>query len=64
VDEEGNPVEGGLVSEVDNLKESVGEEATYDEEGNQLTPATGIYKDIEDIEDKIGNKAEHDEEGS
>lgn len=64
VDEEGNPVEGGLVSEVDDLKESVGEEATYDEEGNQLTPATGIYKDIEDIEDKIGNKAEHDEEGS
>lgn len=63
-DEEGNPVEGGLISDVDDLKESVGEEATYDEEGNQLTPATGIYKDIEDIEDKIGNKAEHDDKGS
>lgn len=63
-DEEGNPVEGGLVADVDDLKESIGEEATYDEEGNQLTPATGIYKDIEDIEDKIGNKAEHDDEGS
>lgn len=64
VDEEGNPTEGGLISDVDDLKESVGEEATYDEEGNELTPATGIYKDIEDIEDKIGSKAEHDEEGS
>ena len=64
VDEDGNPVEGGLVSDVDDLKASVGEEATYDEEGNELTPATGIYKDIEDIEDKIGSKAEHDDEGS
>ena len=64
VDEDGNPVEGGLVSDVDDLKASVGEEATYDEDGNELTPATGIYKDIEDIEDKIGSKAEHDDEGS
>ena len=64
VDEQGNPVEGGLISDVDDLKASVGEEATYDEDGNELTPATGIYKDIEDIEDKIGSKAEHDDEGS
>ena len=57
VDEEGNPVEGGLVSDVKDLEESVGNEAVYDEEGNLVTPATGIFKDIEDIETQIGDPA-------
>lgn len=57
VDEDGNPVEGGLVSDVADLEEAIGEEAVYDEEGNLITPATGIYKDIADIEDKIGDPA-------
>lgn len=56
-DEEGNPVEGGLVSDVENLENAVGEEAEYDEEGNLVKPATGIYKDIADIEDQIGDPA-------
>lgn len=56
-DEEGNPVEGGLVSDVKDLKDAVGSEAEYDEEGNLVTPATGIYKDIEDIETQIGDPA-------
>ena len=57
VDEEGNPAEGGLVSDVKDLEESVGNEAVYDEEGNLVTPATGIFKDIEDIETQIGDPA-------
>lgn len=57
VDEGGNPVEGGLVSDVKDLEESVGNEAVYDEEGNLVTPATGIFKDIEDIETQIGDPA-------
>lgn len=64
VDEDGNPVEGGLVSDVDDLEKAVGTETVYDEEGNVVTPATGIYKDIEDIEDKIGTEAEYGEDGS
>lgn len=64
VDEDGNPVEGGLVSDVDDLEKAVGAETVYDEEGNVVTPATGIYKDIEDIEDKIGTEAEYGEDGS
>lgn len=52
VDEEGNPVEGGLVSEVDNLKESVGEEATYDEEGSLIEAATGLYAELDKKADK------------
>ena len=63
-DEEGNPVEGGLVSDVKDLEDAVGEEAVYDENGELISEATGIFKDIEDIEDKIGNAAEYDEEGS
>jgi len=39
------------------LEESVGNEAVYDEEGNLVTPATGIFKDIEDIETQIGDPA-------
>lgn len=57
VDEEGNPVEGGLVSDVKDLEDAVGEAAEYDEEGNLITPATGIFKDIEDIETQIGDPA-------
>lgn len=56
-DEEGNPIEGGLVSDVENLENAVGEEAEYDEDGNLVKPATGIYKDIADIEDQIGDPA-------
>lgn len=56
-DEEGNPVGGGLISDVENLENAVGEEAEYDEDGNLVKPATGIYKDIADIEDQIGDPA-------
>lgn len=56
-DEDGNPVEGGLVSEVKDLENVVGEEAVYDENGELVSEATGIFKDIEDIEDKIGDPA-------
>lgn len=63
-DEEGNPVEGGLVSDVADLESAVGEEAVYGEDGNLISEATGIFKDIEDIEDKIGSAAEYDDEGS
>lgn len=47
----------GLVSDVKDLEKSVGNEAVYDEEGNLVTPATGIFKDIEDIETQIGGPA-------
>ena len=63
-DEDGNPVEGGLVSDVKDLEDAVGEEAVYDENGELISEATGIFKDIEEIEDKIGNAAEYDNEGS
>lgn len=63
-DEDGNPIEGGLVSDVKDLEDAVGEEAVYDENGELISEATGIFKDIEEIEDKIGNAAEYDSEGS
>lgn len=63
-DEEGNPIEGGIVSDVKDLENAVGAEAVYDENGELVSEATGIYKDIEDIEDKIGSAAEYDDEGS
>lgn len=63
-DEEGNPVEGGIVSDVKDLENAVGAEAVYDENGELVSEATGIFKDIEDIEDKIGSAAEYDDEGS
>lgn len=56
-DEDGNPVEGGLVSDVKELENVIGEEAVYNENGELVSEATGIFKDIEDIEDKIGDPA-------
>lgn len=54
-DAEGNQT--GIVKDVADLEEAVGNETVYDEEGNVVTPATGIYKDIEDIETQIGDPA-------
>lgn len=43
--------------DIENLESAIGQESQYDEDGNLIAEATGIYKDIEDIEDKIGDPA-------
>lgn len=52
--------------DIENLENAIGQESQYDEDGNLIAEATGIYKDIEDIEDKIGDPAnsELDQEAS
>lgn len=49
-DEEGNPVEGGIESEVNDLKDSVGTKEVIGEDGQVTQEATGIYKEIQVIE--------------
>ena len=62
-DEEGNPIENGLISKVENLKEVVGKAAEYDEEGTLIAAATGLHAELdqkanaEDIEAKLDLKA-------
>lgn len=46
-DEEGNPAEGGLVSEVEDLKEAVGKPAEYNEEGALIAAATGLHEELD-----------------
>lgn len=52
--------------DIENLENAIGQESQYDEDGNLIAEATGIYKDIENIEDKIGDPAnsELDQEAS
>lgn len=56
-DDEGNPIEGGLASDVEDLKENVGKSAKYDEEGTLIAAATGLYAEL----DKKANAAEIEE---
>lgn len=59
-DEEGNPIESGLISEVEDLKESVGKAAEYDEEGNLIAAATGLYAELDQKANAEETKAELD----
>ena len=59
-DEEGNPIESGLISEVEDLKESVGKAAKYDEEGNLIAAATGLYAELDQKANAEETKAELD----
>ena len=52
-DEDGNPIEGGLESDIENLKESLGLEEIKDESGNVTQEATGIYKEIKETKTHI-----------
>ena len=56
-DEEGNPVESGLIFKVESLKEIVGKVAEYDEEGTLIAAATGLRAEV----DQKANVAEVEE---
>ena len=59
-DEEGNPIENGLISKVENLKEIVGKAAEYDEEENLIAAATGLYAELDQKANAEDTKAELD----
>ena len=59
-DEEGNPIENGLISKVENLKEIVGKAAEYDEEENLIAAATGLHAELDQKANAEDTKAELD----
>ena len=46
-DEEGNPIENGLISKVEDLEEIVGNAAEYSEEGTLIAAATGLHAELD-----------------
>lgn len=46
-DEEGNPIESGLISKVEDLEEIVGKAAEYSEEGTLIAAATGLHAELD-----------------